>query len=177
MGRAQLLILVAVLLVVALPAFAAENTNIYNTEPSTTVCINNTHSYHTWVFVDEAPATWETLSKNYTCQFDCTNITGQCNPNPYESESFLIYLIFPVIGFILLYISSLLKQEDWAIHLMLLIAGLIMLTVTVGLVSNFIPTPFSGVYLMMIAVSVIVIFYYVIRVVIGTANLMGGKKK
>jgi hypothetical protein len=116
------------------------------------------------------------ITYNETCKFGCQNETGRCNPSPYDSSNFIIYLFLPIISFILLYLSTILKEEDWAMHLLLLIGALLFLIVPVGLLSNILPSPFSGLYLLLTVIVTIVIFYYILKIIVKAVNAMRGAK-
>ena len=111
---------------------------------------------------------------NKTCKFGCRDETGECNPSPYESSNFIIYLILPFISFIMLYLSTILKAEDWAMHLLLLIGALLFLIVPIGLLSNILSSPFSGLYLLLTVIVTIVIFYYILKIIVNAINAMRG---
>jgi len=114
------------------------------------------------------------ISYNESCKFGCRDETGECNPSPYESSNFIIYLLLPIISFILLYLSTILKAEDWAVHLLLLIGALLFLIVPIGLLSNILSSPFSGLYLLLTVIVTIVIFYYILKIIVKAVNAMRG---
>jgi hypothetical protein len=114
------------------------------------------------------------ITYNETCKFGCQAETGRCNPSPYDSSNFIIYLFLPIISFILLYLSTILKEEDWAMHLLLLIGALLFLIVPVGLLSNILPSPFSGLYLLLTVIVTIVIFYYILKIIVKAVNALRG---
>ena len=137
-------------------------------------CVNETHSlYETTLTISgtDIPISYPEL-----CDFGCYNVTGECNPNPYSPDNFVFVLLLPIISFILLYISTILKAEDWAIHLLLLIGALLFLVVPLGMLNNVLTGPYNGLYMALTVIVGIVIFYYVLKVLVGAINMMRGSK-
>lgn len=113
-----------------------------------------------------------TNSENITCNFGCNSFSGKCNSNPYEPSVF--YLIFPVIAFVFFYFSSLLKEDDWFIHIILIAAGLFFIIVPLGVLSeSFLQGPLTSLYYFTLVITFIIIFYNGLRVMIKGFQGMG----
>ena len=116
-------------------------------------------------------------TENYTCPYGCYETTGQCNIDPYGAEASALYFLFPITAFFFIYMARSLKDEDWPIHILLLVASFAMLYVPFGTFAIPLSSQFYGPYLMVIVVGMIVVFYYVLKIIIGAVGMMQGGKK
>lgn len=131
-------------------------------------CINDTYSqFSTTLTVSNSTIP---ISYDEYCPFNCTNATGECNSNPYNSSD-LDFFILIAIAIILFVIGNSLNEEDWPIHFMFLIASLILIVASLGLLvsretamGNVL---FSGtmlyVYYFAIVILLVIIFYYIVK--------------
>jgi hypothetical protein len=134
-------------------------------------CLNNSTSSFTTTL--NISGSLLPISYPQNCPYGCYNATGECNNNPFDVSTMnILYLIFPIIAFVLFYFSSLLKTEDWAIHLLLIIAGLLFIMVPLGILSTSMPTQFVPVYWMMIAIIFIVVAYYILKIIARSIQAM-----
>lgn len=137
---------------------------------STNWCIDANVSQH--ISVINANTTIE----NVTCPFGCNSFSGECNPNPYDvSTVSILYFMFPVISFVMLYFSSLLKKEDWPIHMLLVGTALLFITFPLGTLSESLPTSISWLYYLSIIIFFIIMFYYILKIITRSAQQLGAK--
>ena len=138
-------------------------------------CTNTTLSTefnYVWVNDTEANQTTQTI-----CPFECNDNSGLCNPAPFSSDATaMFYFLFPIISFILLYYANMLKKEDYPIHMFLMAVAMLFLILPLGVLAGVLPDPVANLYYLMIITFFILMFYYIMRVFIGSYSLMGGKK-
>jgi len=147
---------------------------IYTTDPSYSYCINTTHSSSQWTYWDdtETPELWDTHTKNSTCSLGCNSKTGTCNAYPTGFE----ILFLPILALIFFYFSTTLKEGDWAIQMLLISSALFILIVSVSTAELALQaTPIFPIYLLVITVTIIVIFYYFIKIIVRIHDMMVGK--
>ena len=132
-------------------------------------CAGNVSNYTTSIYIASAPVP---VSYNETCPYGCNVGSGECNPDP--SGLGTIYFIFPLMAIVFLYMSSLLKPEDWALHIMLHGAALVFVFVPLGFMSQ--SLPIYGLYLLAIAVFVIIVLYNILRIFVRSHDMMTVKR-
>ena len=138
-------------------------------------CVNSSMSGHSLFKTTANGTVLADVVWNETCHFNCSDNTGKCNPDPYAQENLTFYLIFPVIAFILLYFTSILKEEDWIMHIILIGAALLFLSVPLGTLSNSMPSQFTGLYYLMVTLDFVVVFYYIIKLMVRAFGAAGMK--
>lgn len=166
-----------VLTLLTLTPSLADEYEIYQTIPSLTECFNSTHSAWSWLVLNVSDTSqWITLSKRVHCPFDCLNLTGACNPDPFDlSETGTLYFLFPFISFVLLYFANMLKKEDWPLHMYLMVVAIVFILLPLGLLANPL-TPIAPLYQLMIATLIILVTYYLLRVFVISYKQMGGQE-
>jgi len=153
---------------------------------TTFTCIDNVTSMEN-IFMDidvGGNSTNVTLTEYQTCNNGCNNLTGECNISSFDTSYLIIFLMFPIISFVLLYFVSILKSEDWAIHMLLVIAAIMFLVAPLGILQGmqerasnmFLGVPLSGLYQLLLVIMIIVIFYYLLKIIINAVRLMQAKR-
>jgi hypothetical protein len=127
-------------------------------------CINDTYTN----FSTTIAVSGNSIPISYPeyCPFNCTTATGECNPSPYDTSNNVVFFIMPLISFILLYFTSLLKEEDWMIHILLMVAALVFLIVPMGILSSVLTAQYLGVYIFLVVIAFVIIFYYILKVIV-----------
>ena len=157
-------------LICAMPAFAVDN--------STTYCHDSSTSYiNTTIYNATDNSVIFSSYQPTTCPFGCNPASGSCNPSPYDSSVSLIFLLFPLTSFIFIYFMSKLKEEDWAIHILLIGGALAMLIIPFGTFASAMSSQFYGAYMFILAIGIIVLLYYILKVIVRAFNVMGGQKR
>lgn len=129
---------------------------------NTAICLDENMSQ---VFVNGS------ISANNTCNWKCNSFSGECNPTPYDLG--ILWLFFPMVSAVMLYFASLLKEEDWHIHIFLIGVAMFTLIMPLGFMSE--AYPVGGLYQLFTVLGFIVVFYYILKVIIRSTQLMGGK--
>ena len=166
-----------ILLIMPFIAFAAADDNLlFTTPPSIMSCQGNGTSIWSWTWTNVSNTSqWYSISKSNTCRLGCLNITGNCKADPYDLTNMTVFLMMPIIAFILFYFASLLKEEDWPIHILLLLSGLFFLIIPLGLISEALIGPYNGAYLLMVIIMTVVAFYYILKIIIRAFGMMTKK--
>lgn len=163
---------------VAMVAFLLSFSTVAMAENYT--CVDtNTSFYSTVITVSGSSIP---ISYNESCPGGCNNITGACNPDPYASSNSMILVILPLIAFILLYLSATRKEEDWAIHLLLMVAALAFLITPIGIMqasaaqenNSLLNNPLTALYTFMIVIIILVIAYYILKIIVKAVHAMSG---
>jgi hypothetical protein len=117
-----------------------------------------------------ANTTWYNSTAYEECPFGCNALSGACNSSPFSPDMSVFYLLFPLISFILLYFTSLLKEEDWFMHIILIAAAMFFIVVPMGLLAE--SLPISGLYWLSLVIAIFVVFYYVIKIITRSTEMM-----
>lgn len=125
-----------------------------------------------------------TLTEDQNCNNGCNNLTGECNISSFDTSYLIIFLMFPIISFVLLYFVSILKSEDWAIHLLLIIAAIMFLVAPLGILQGmqeqasniFLGMPIGGLYQLLLVIMIFVIFYYLLKLIVNAVKLMKARR-
>jgi hypothetical protein len=137
-------------------------------------CYGNSSQFSTTVITSGNSTS---IAYNETCRFGCNSLSGECNSGPFNSSADLLYLIMPVIAFVLLYFTSMLKPEDWYMHILIIGAAMYFIVAPMGVVAEKFAGPFVGLYWMSIVIAFIVVFYYIMKVLVRAyqASAKGAK--
>lgn len=156
------------LLLLSIPSLATNYCPDNNTTNFTINYYNTTGGFNSFTY-------------NTTCPNGCNNFTGDCNPSPYESSNWILLILLPIIAFVLLYLNSLLKREDWVIHLLLMFSALFFLITPIGVIQSmgqqtnntYLSGTFAGLYQVTLIIFTVITFIYMLKLVITSIRVFG----